>query len=305
MADGEARLPRRAAAAVRLARHDAVHRAAAGADRPVAGDPRRRRRGPRPRSGAARRVGPRRVGHPALVSPGRLRPRAAAVPRPGEHRDGVARRPAARDRGDHRPSGATRAPRPARGAAPAHVRPRPPVHVAVLHARLGAAPRHRRRSCSRPACIRLWRCCSSSRCRRWSRRRGDRASSEPSRTAPVPTRAWPATCSCWARRPRRERRCGSPATATTWYARAATRGCAGTHRWPGPGGSRRSGTPSRGRCSPGRTSSRSSTRPRASTARRDRWCWCWWPAASSRSTSRRRSASWVSCAASGSTSRGG
>ncbi len=71
---------------------------------------------------------------------------AAQLPGQGDDRARVARRPAAGVRGDHCAPGASRLPRPAFGAAQPGVRPRPHVHVAVLHLRVDPAPRRNSRA---------------------------------------------------------------------------------------------------------------------------------------------------------------
>ena len=85
------------------------------------------------------------------------------------------RRRAARHGRDHRPPGAARAHGPARGAAPAHLRPGPPVHVAVLHPGLGAPAGHRRGAADDPGATRRWGCWCCSPCRPWWPRPGGRA----------------------------------------------------------------------------------------------------------------------------------
>ena len=129
--------------------HDRGRRAARRPGRAVARRARRRRaeddRGrssPPPRAGASR---PRCSGGCRSSSTG-----SAPVPRPHLDRHGGACRVAARDGRDHRPPGAARVPRPAGDPAPPDVRAGPPVHVAVLHARLGAAAGHRRGAAGRP-----------------------------------------------------------------------------------------------------------------------------------------------------------
>ena len=115
------------------------HRAAVGPHRALARAARRRRRRGQQRQGPRRVARSGRLVGAHLVHAGALRPRAATVPRPGQHRDGGARRVAAGDGRDDRPPRAARARRPARGAAPRDLRSRPPVHVGLLDARLGAA----------------------------------------------------------------------------------------------------------------------------------------------------------------------
>ena len=136
-----------------------VHRAARRADRALAASssPTASRHGDRTRD-HRRRDRPRRLGDRHLVPARRVRPRPAPLPRPRRHRARGARRPPAGVGRDDRAPRAPRVPRPARGAARSGVRARPPVHVAVLDARLDRPPRRHRRAAghrSSPALVLL------------------------------------------------------------------------------------------------------------------------------------------------------
>ncbi len=109
-----------------------AHRALADAAR------QRRRRA----SGAADSYGCHRawrVRDGDVVSPDRQHARAAAIPRQGHDRARVARRQAPGVRHHDRAPRAAGVPRSARHASESSVRPRPHVHVAVLHGRVDSA----------------------------------------------------------------------------------------------------------------------------------------------------------------------
>ena len=163
----------------------------------------------------------------------RLQP---TVPRPHLDRDGGACRVAARDGRDHRPPGAARVPRPAGDPAPSHLRSRPPVHVAVLHARLGGPAGHRRGAAGHPGQpgARAARRVRGARRGRRDLAAGRRAGGPRARGAARAADAPPV-------RPRhhraaRARSSGSPATGPPWPSAAGPSGSRCTGRWPARSG---------------------------------------------------------------------
>ena len=218
MADGQARLPRRAAAAGRLARDD-----------PRAGAAGRRW------SGFGWRCSSTAYSDDAARPGAARRGRSGACPRrwSGGCRSSSTALSAASATGS-----ASRWRRTSPGCTP-RSRPSPTRSGASTSTgwRCCAATRSGSTTCS-SRCSRRWAgCCgwrssmvllmtrvhpvrSACSCcspyRPWSRPPGGRASSGGSRSASHRTSGWPATCSSWAPPPRRARRCGSPATGRTW-----------------------------------------------------------------------------------------
>ncbi len=231
--------------------------------------------------------------------------RAAALPRQGDDRARVARRPAAGVGGHHRPPRAPRLPRPAGGAARPGLRARPHVHVAVLHRRLDpAAGRHRRPADVDPpgaGAAAPLRAADGARPRPGGRRSSARPRSAGRRRA-----ASPGTCSPPPPPRRRARRCGSPRIGRGWSSDGARPGSAGTAGRRARGGAPRSGTRSAGPSSAAAYVGAVvfvAAGPR--TRRPAPCCWCSPPGRGCRPTSARRSARSASCAASGWTARAG
>lgn len=137
MAHLPTRLPGRAAVAGRVTGSCDADDAARRTARPVAGMAGGRVGGISGRRQASdRRLhGARRVADGHLVSAGAVEPGPAALPRSHRDRARIARGRATGPHPHHRTPRTARVPRPARDAARAGVRPRPPVHVAVLHHR--------------------------------------------------------------------------------------------------------------------------------------------------------------------------
>ena len=227
----------------------------------------------------------------------RLQP---ALPRPAVDRDGGPRRAPPGDRRDGRAPGAPRAHRPARGAA----------HAARSRSTTCSCRCSRRSagSCASPSSIVLLVTGAARaraprglrRSRSSSRPPGGPASSGRSTSGRRRTSAWRGTSSSWARPRRRARSCGSPASAPP----GRGTGAGAWERWYRPMAAPRWGTAAWHSAGMGGLRARPTSAPivfvatvlDASPATS---CWCWPPAASSRSTSARPSASSASSAASG------
>ena len=270
----------------------------------MAADAGRRRDGRRPDADLRRRHRPRRLGHRHLVRARRVRPPPAALPRPRRHRPRVPRGPPAGLGGHHRAPRTARVPGPPGRAAGPGVRAGPPVPVPVLDRRLDLPPRLHRRAAGRhrpgphPA-RRLRRADRADRLVAPAAGTGGRGA----RRRPQPPRPPPLRARDDRRAgqggPRHGQRHPADRRAPDVVGAVVRAGVTRPLAERGVADARLVGV--RGRL----RRARSCTWPTGSTPRPATSCWCWWPAAASRPTSGRRSASSGSSAGSGSTRRGG